>query len=79
MTVTTPPALESVMASSDLETAITFGFRGQEAMATVVRYTKLTFAVFAWGYLLVLLGLSSLSFSTGVGNDKDMTALGAAQ
>ena len=53
---------------------IPFGFRVQEAVAAVFRYTNLVFAVFVRGYLLALLGSSA-----GVGTDNDMVALGEAR
>ena len=56
-----------------------FGFGGQRAVATSVGYTDLAFAVFARGYLIILLGLSSLSSPTGYGADKDTAVLGAAK
>ena len=51
-----PPPLA---ASYDSEPAILFEFRGQEAVATVVIYTKIMFYIFSQGYLFVLLGLYS--------------------
>ena len=48
------PESKTAAASSDLDPVITFAFRGGEAVSTVVRYTKLSFAIFARGYLLVL-------------------------
>ena len=51
-----PPHLELEEAAAlyDLELAILFAFERKEAVVTAVVYTKLTFAVFARGYLLVL-------------------------
>ena len=44
---------------------IPFRFKGKDAMVTRVVYTKLMLAVFAYGYLLVFLGFSFMSSSTG--------------
>ena len=68
--MTIPPALAVAVASSDLVPEIPLGFGGQEAMDNAVRYTKIAFVVFDRGHLLFLLGLSSLSLSTGAGTDK---------
>ena len=43
---------EAAAASSDLETAILFGFGGEEAVATAYRYTNLVLTGFAQAYLL---------------------------
>ena len=74
-----PPSLAALEASSDLEPEITFGFGGQEFMETAAEYTNLTFAVFAHGCLLVLLGFSSSSLSTGDCTNKYTVDLGAAR
>ena len=50
----TQPDSEAAVLSSDFDPAIPFAFRGKEAVATAVGYTKLVFAIFAQGYLLVL-------------------------
>ena len=72
-----PPVLAAVALLSDSELVIPFGFEGQEAVATSVRYTKLTLTVFSWGYLLVLLGLFSSSYSTDT--NKFRSALGGGK
>ena len=56
-----------------------FGFGGQEFIETAAGYTNLTFAVFAHGCLLVLLGFSSSSLSTGDCTNKYTVDLGAAR
>ena len=50
----THPELEAAAAFSNSEPLIPLTFKGKEAVATTVRYTKIVFAVFAKGYLLVL-------------------------
>ena len=74
-----PPTLVAAAASSDSDPAISFGFGGQGAVATSVGYTNLAFAVFSWGYLIIILGLSSFSSSTFDDTNKDTAALVAAQ
>ena len=46
---------ESATASSDSEPMIPFTFGGKEAVETGIGYTELAFAVFAQGYLIVLI------------------------
>ena len=48
------PESDAAAALSDSDPAILYAFRGKEAVVTVVGYTKIVFAVFAQGYLLVL-------------------------
>ena len=55
---------------SDSETSILFRLKGKEATETVFGYNELIFDVFARGYLLNLLSLSSLSYSSDVDTDK---------
>ena len=50
-------------AVSDSDLTMPSGRRKEEAMATLYRYNKLTFSLFAQGHLLVLLVLFSLSSS----------------
>ena len=71
-----PPSLVSLAASSDLEPLIPFGLGGQEALVTSAGYTKLAFSVFTQDFPLVLLGMSSSSFSASTIMDKDMADLG---
>ena len=68
----TSPNLElaGAAALSNLETVVPFGFGGQGAVGTSVGYTNIAFSIFARGYLLILLVLSSLSSFTGAGKDK---------
>ena len=79
MTTSPPPASVAVAASYDSEMDIPFRFGDQEDIVTAVGYSDISFAIFSLGYLNVLLGLFSLSFSTGAGTNKYMAALGAAQ
>ena len=51
----------------------------QGGMTASDGYTQVTLAVFAKGYILVLLGSLSFYFVTITSTDKDMAALGAAQ
>ena len=67
----------AVAALSDSEPAIPFGFGGQEAVETLVGYTEIKFSIFTQGYLLILLGFSSLSYFTGTGINEDTEALRA--
>ena len=64
-----PPKFLSAPELSYSEPVIPFGFEGQGAVATLVIYTKLVFSLFAQGYILVLLGSSYLSSSTGAGTE----------
>ena len=60
------PESESAVASSDLEPAIMFTFKGKEAVSAAVGYTEVVFAVFARGYLLVILDLSTVAVTNEV-------------
>ena len=75
---TPPPVSVATAALSDSELAIPFGFGSQGSMATAIGYTKLSSVVLSWGYLLFLLGQSSLSYYTDDATNEDMVDLGAA-
>ena len=71
-----PPNTSSIF-GYELDDAVTVNDAGgKEVEANVAGYTKLAFIVFAWGYLLLLIGSSSYSLSTGSCTDKDVMNLG---
>ena len=54
-----PSSLAALADFSDSEPVIPFDFGVQESVTTAAGYPKIVFAVFARGYLLVLMGFSS--------------------
>ena len=72
-----PPSLTAAAALSDLEPGMPFRFGFQEAIATKVGYKKIALSVFTQGYLLFLLGSSSLSLFASDGTNKYMAYMGA--
>ena len=75
-----PLALAAVTTLSELEPVIPFGLEWKESVSTVTNKSYLSFTVFYWGSLFVLLvfSFSSLSLSTNMGTDKYTEALGVA-